>query len=172
MNAKLDLIFARRSIRQYTDEDVSPELVRDLLEAAMAAPSACCKDPWHFVVIRDKGTLAAIAEGLPNGQMLATSPVGLAVCGDLQQAHDGQLSYLLQDCSAAIQNILLAATALGLGTCWLGIHPREERIAHVRRILDVPDHVIPVSAIAMGWPAEQKNRRTRYQDGHVHVERY
>lgn len=172
MNPKLDLIFSRRSIRQYTGDDVSPKLVQDLLEAAMAAPSACCKDPWHFVVIRDKDTLAAVTAGLPNGQMLATCPVGLVVCGDLEQAHDGQLSYLLQDCSAAIQNILLAATALELGTCWLGIHPRQERIAHVRRVLNVPDHVIPVSAIAMGWPAEQKDKRTRYQDEHVHSEHY
>lgn len=172
MNPQLDLIFSRRSIRQYTQQDVSPELVRDLLEAGMAAPSACCKDPWHVVVIRDKSRLAAVASGLPNGQMIATGPVGLVVCGDLNQAHDGQLSYLLQDCSAAIENVLLAANALGLGACWLGIHPREERVAHVRQCLGIPDHVVPVSAIALGWPAEQKEKRTRYQEGHVHWERY
>jgi nitroreductase len=172
MNPKLNLIFSRRSIRKYTDEDVSPEMVRDLLEAAMAAPSARCKDPWHFVVIRDQGTLAEITKGLPHGHMLANCPLGLVVLGDLKTAHDGQISYLLQDCSAAIENLLLAANALGLGACWLGIHPREERIAHVRGVLDLPEHVVPVSAIALGWPAEQKETRTRYQASHVHEERY
>ncbi|MBN1851299.1 MAG: nitroreductase family protein [Pirellulales bacterium] len=172
MNPKLDLIFSRRSIRQYQEKDIDPGLVQDLLEAGMAGPSAVCKDPWHFIVIRDKSLLAVVAEGLPNGSMLATSPVGIVVCGDLEEAHDGLLSYLLQDCAAAIENILLAANALGLGACWLGVHPREERIAHVRAALDIPDHVIPVSAIAIGWPSESKSKRTRFQKNHVHLERW
>jgi nitroreductase len=158
------------SIRAYKPEDVGEDLVRDLLEAAMAAPSAVAKDPWDFVVIRDRGTLTKVAEGLPNGKMIADGPVGIVVCGDLRRAHDGQLSYLLQDCSAAIENLLLAASTLGLGACWLGIHPREERIAHVRSVLGTPDGVIPVSAIAIGWPAESKGPRTRYREDAVHRE--
>ncbi len=170
MNPQLNLLFSRRSIRQYTSDDVSPDVVHDLLEAAMAAPSACCNDPWHFIVIRKPSMLSAIAHALPNGQMLATCPVGILICGDLQQAHDGQLSYLLQDCSAAIENMLLAANSLGLGACWLGIHPREERITQIRQLVHLPDHVLPVSAISVGWPAEQKEDRTRYQESHVHTE--
>jgi nitroreductase len=170
MNSKLDYVFSRRSIRSYQPEDVEEGLVHDLLEAAMAAPSAVAKDPWQFVVIRNRSMLAKIAEGLPNGKMLADAPVGVVVCGDLQRAHDGQLSYLLQDCSAAIENLLLAASTLGLGACWLGVHPREERVAHIRLLLHIPEGVIPVAAIAIGWPAESHKPRTRYRADAVHHE--
>lgn len=170
MNSKLHDLFARRSIRAYQPEGVKESLVRDLLEAAMAAPSAVAKDPWHFVVLRNRNLLAKSAEGLPNGKMLADAPVGIVVCGDLQRAHDGLLSYLLQDCSAAIENLLLAACTLGLGACWLGLHPREERVAHIRSLLSIPDEIIPVAAIAVGWPAESHKPRTRYRADAVHYE--
>ena len=120
----------------------------------MAAPSAVAKDPWEFIVVRNRSMLNRLASGLPNGQMLADAALGIVVCGNLQHAHDGQLSYLLQDCSAAIENMLLAAQALGLGACWLGVHPRDDRIAHVRALLDLPDAVIPVCVVSIGWPAE------------------
>ena len=172
MNGKLHPIFARRSIRAYTSDPVPEPLVRDLLEAGMAAPSAVCKDPWRFVVAREPATLSAISAGLPNGAMLAGASVGIVACGDIREAHDRQLSYLLQDCSAAIENILLAASVLGLGACWLGVHPREDRMALVRRILGLPGDVIPVSVIAVGWPAERKDPRTRYDAAKVHRERW
>jgi len=170
MNPQLNCLFARRSIRHYQSKDVDDALVRDLLEAAMSAPSAVAKDPWDFVVVRRRDMLARIAEILPNGKMLAEAPVGIVVCGDLRRAHDGQLSYLLQDCSAAIENILLAVHQLGLGACWLGVHPREERIAHIRGLLNIPEEVVPVSAIAIGWPVKTKEPRTRYRDDAVHKE--
>ncbi len=170
MNEQLNWIFSRRSIRAYQDREVSDAIVRDLLEAAMAAPSAVAKDPWRFVVVRRRETLREIASGLPNGKMLADAAVGIAVCGDLSAAHDRQLSYLLQDCSAAIENLLLAANALGLGACWLGVHPREDRIAHLRRILQLPEGIVPVSVISLGFPAEKKPARTRYDETKVHRE--
>jgi nitroreductase len=172
MNPRLNDIFKRRSVREYSSEDVGDDLVRDLLEAAMAAPSAVAKDPWDFIVVRDHDLKAKITAGLPNGKMLADAPVGIVVCGDLQRAHDGQLSYLLQDCSAAIENLLLAASILGLGACWLGVHPREERVRHIRGLLDIPESVIPVSAIAVGWPAESHRPRTRFRQQAVHRERW
>lgn len=172
MNERLRWIFARRSIRVYEDRPVPDDLVRDLLEAAMAAPSAVAKDPWRFVVVRTRETLRAIAAGLPNGKMLAHAAVGIAVCGDLTAAHDRQLSYLLQDSSAAIENLLLAASALGLGACWLGVHPREDRMALVRKALGLPADVVPVSVVAVGWPAEEKEPRTRYDESKVHRERW
>jgi nitroreductase len=170
MNSKLSFIFSRRSVRTYLAKDIPPETVHDLIEAAMAAPSACCKDPWAFVAIRDKARLRDIANALPNGRMLNDAPLGIAVCGDLRKAHGGELSYLLQDCSAAIENLLLAAAALGLGACWLGVHPREDRVAHLRRTLKLPDPVLPVALIALGWPAEHPPARTRYSDDAVHAE--
>jgi nitroreductase len=169
-NPKLSFIFGRRSIRAYQDAPVSDELVGDLLAAAMAAPSACAKDPWRFVVVRNRATLEAIALALPNGKMLASAAVGIVVCGDLRAAHGGELSYLLQDCSAAIENLLLAAHALGLGACWLGVHPRQPRIEALTKILCLPDQVVPVSAVALGWPAEHKPSRTRFEPSYVHQE--
>lgn len=172
MNQKLSILFGRRSIREYGKEKVPHEMVTDLLEAAMAAPSAAAKDPWCFVVVRQKEMLTRIAGGLPHGKMLAGADVGIAACGDLRLAHDGQISYLLQDVSAAIQNLLLAASALGLGACWLGVHPREDRIAHVRGILGIPGEVVPVGVIAVGWPGEKKEARTRFQESKVHLEKW
>ncbi len=170
MNPKLNYAFTRRSIRAYKTDDVADDLVRDILEAAMAAPSACAKDPWEFVVVRSDKMRAKIAEGLPNGKMIADSPVGIIACGNLQRAHDGEWSYMMQDCSAAIENLLLAVNTVGLGACWLGVHPREERVAHIRSLLNIPEHVIPIGAMAIGWPAETHEPRTRYRDEAVHKE--
>ena len=104
--------------------------------------------------------------------MLGEATAALVVCGDLNRAHDQQLSFLLQDLSAAIENILLAANALGLGACWLGIHPREERIAAVAQQFGLPGHVIPVAGIALGWPAQESAPRTRYNPECVHQEKW
>lgn len=172
MNPVLDFIFNRRSVRQYAEKDVSPEMVRDLLEAAMAAPSAVAKDPWEFLVVRDRAKLATIAEALPNGKMLADAAVGIIVCGDLERAHGGELSYMLQDCSAAIENLLLAVQALGLGACWLGVHPRQERVDHIRSVFGLPDSIVPVSAVAIGWPTQTPQPRTRYDENRIHREEW
>jgi nitroreductase len=172
MNPKLASIFGRRSVRRYTTQDIPDELIGDLLEAAMAAPSACCTDPWEFIVVREAETRRAIADVLPYGKMLAQAPVGMVVCGDLERAHGGELSYLLQDCSAAIENLLLAVHMLGLGACWLGVHPRQDRVDHIRGLFDLPDTIVPVSAIAIGWPAEVPEARTRCADERVHRERW
>lgn len=172
MSEQLAFIFGRRSIRQFVPGEVSEEQVRLLLQAAMAAPSAVAKDPWRFVVVRRPERLKEIAAVLPHGALLATASLGIVVCGDIEAAHDGQMSYLLQDCSAAIENILLGAHALGLGTCWLGVHPRENRMSEISRILGLPSSVIPVSCIAVGYPAEHKESRTRYRANFIHFEQW
>ena len=172
VEAKLAVIFGRRSIRVYSPAEVSEAAVQQLLEAAMAAPSAVAKDPWRFVVIRNRPKLLDLAAALPNGQMLASAALGIAVCGDLPAAHDQQLSYLLQDCSAAIENLLLCAHILGLGACWLGVHPREQRVSAVKQILSLPPSVIPVACIAIGHPAEAKESRTRFNRDYVHFEKW
>jgi nitroreductase len=169
---QLGFIFGRRSIRVYSPDTVSEAAVQKLLEAAMAAPSACAKDPWRFVVVRDRRTLLEIAAALPNGQMIATAALGIAVCGELPAAHDQQLSYLLQDCSAAVENLLLCAHVLGLGACWLGVHPREVRVNALRQILALPSSVIPVACIAIGAPGETKEARTRFNRDYVHLEKW
>ena len=171
-NTQSDFILARRSIRVYSPGEVSEPAVTKLLEAAMAAPSAMTKDPWRFVVVRDKQTLSKLATLHPGAAMLSAAALAIVVCGDLDVAFDRQLSYLLQDCSAAIENLLLAAHAAELGACWLGVHPREERMRHLRELFGLPDSVLPVAVIALGWPGETKEPRNRYQPDHVHAERW
>lgn len=170
MNPKLQFVFSRRSIRKYKDMDVPEEMITDILQAAMAAPSAVAKDPWNFIVVRSRAILTQLSELLPNAPMLKQAPAAIIVCGDIVKAHDHQESYMLQDCSAAIENILLAANALGLGTCWLGVHPRRERIEGIKIMFDLPENIIPVSGIALGFPADTPSPRTRYNPGLVHME--
>jgi nitroreductase len=172
VDEQLGFIFGRRSIRVYSKDTVSEAAVQKLLEAAMAAPSAAAKDPWRFVVVRDQSKLSEIAVALPNGQMIANAALGIAVCGELPAAHDQQLSYLLQDCSAAIENLLLCAHVLGLGACWLGVHPREQRVNALRQILALPPTVIPVACIAIGGPGETKQPRTRFNRDYVRFEKW
>lgn len=168
MNPSLEPIFARRSVRRYTGQAVAAGQVRDLLEAAMAAPSACACDPWEFIVLREASLRERVASFLPNGRMLAQAPLGFVVCGDLERAHAGELSYLLQDCSAAIENLLLAASMLGLGAVWLGVHPRQDRVDSLRGLFGLPASILPVGCIAVGHPAEHPEARTRFEAGRVH----
>ena len=172
MNPKLQQLFARRSVRRYEDRPIADDLLTDLLQAAMAAPSAVARDPWHFIVVRDRETRGRIADFLPNGGMARQAAAVLVVCGDIERAHGGLESYLLQDCSAAVENILLAAVALGLGACWLGVHPRPDRIEGMKTLFNLPPQIVPVAGIALGWPAETPEPRTRYRAEVVHWERW
>ncbi len=158
---ELDLFFQRRSIRKYTGQAVERKTLEGILAAAMSAPSACAKDPWRFIVVQNREKLREIAAVLPNGKFLADAPAGIIVSGDIALAHGNELSFLLQDCSAAIENLLLAATASGLGACWLGVHPREDRIANIRHLFNLPENITPVAVIAIGHPAENPVPRQR-----------
>jgi len=168
----LSFIFGRRSIRVYSPGEIDNNTVTRLLEAAMAAPSAMTKDPWRFVVVREQQTLSKLAATLAGGKMLVTASLGIAVCGDMDTVFDRQLSFLLQDCSAAIENLLLAAHALGLGACWVGVHPIEEGVNGVRQLLSLPTAIVPIAVIALGHPGEQPGSRTRFNRGYVHFEQW
>jgi nitroreductase len=172
MNPDLQFIFSRRSIRKYQDREVPDQMITDLLEAGMAAPSAVKKDPWHFIVIRERETLNRMVEFMPNAQMLKQATVAFVVCGDITKAHEQQESYMLQDLSAAVENILLTANALRLGTCWLGVHPRPERMENIRQLFKLPGNIIPMCGIAIGWPAEKPEARTRFNADLVHYENW
>ncbi len=162
----IEAIFTRRSIRVYTSQPIPDEMVERLLRAAMQAPSAGNQQAWQFVVVTQRSQLNALAEVLPYGKMLTSAPLGLIVCGDLEI--EKSKGYWVQDCSAATQNVLLAAHDLGLGAVWLGVYPREQRVADVRRVLGIPESVVPLCAIAIGYPAEEKPRTDRYDAGKVH----
>jgi nitroreductase len=172
MHPALAPLFARRSVRAFTGEPVSDDLVTDLLEAAMAAPSARGADPWHFIVVRDPALLTAIAELLPYGKMLPRAGLGILVSGDLMAANRQSESYLLQDCSAAMENLLLAAGLLDLGAVWLGVHPTPERIDGIRRLCSLPETIVPVGMAAVGHPAQRPPPRTRYAAAKVHHDRW
>lgn len=163
----IQTIFSRRSIRKYTSEPVSEDDIKTLLEAAMAAPSANNSQPWRFVVVTRREILDALAEAHPYGKMLAQATLCVAVCGDPAAS-----AYWEQDCSAATENLLLAATALGLGAVWLGVHPREDRVAAVRRVLGIPANIAPLCLLSIGHPAEHKEPRTQYDEAKVHRERW
>lgn len=162
----IQTIFARRSIRKYTQEPVNEEQIQTLLEAAMAAPSASNRKPWQFVVVTERETLDALAESHRHGKMLFDAPLCISVCGDLTEME----RFWVQDCSAATENLLLAATALGLGAVWLGVYPRDERVKAVRQILALPEHITPLNLISVGHPAEEKRSRTQFDDARVHRE--
>jgi nitroreductase len=164
----IQTIFDRRSIRKYTAEPVSEADIKTLLEAAMAAPSAANRKPWHFIVVTERQTLDRLAEAHPHGKMLFEATLCIAVCGDLTTSE----RFWVQDCSAATENLLLAATALSLGAVWLGVYPREDRIAAVRQVLGIPETIVPLNLISIGHPAEEKEPRTQYDEARVHRERW
>jgi len=159
-------ILTRRSIRKYTAQPVSDELVKELLQAAMSAPSAGNEQAWQFVVVRSRQVLDELGKVHPYAPVHG-APLVIMVCGDLQrESHKGFWS---QDCSAATQNLLLAAHANGLGAVWCGCYPREERAAALRKVLGLPEHVVPMALVVIGYPAEQKARQDRYDPAKVRV---
>lgn len=164
----MQAIFGRRSIRKYTSQNVSEEMIEELLKAGMAAPSANNEQPWHFVIIRDRNILDEIPKFHPYSKMLHEAPVAILVCGDEKRCE----RYWVQDCSAATENILIAIAAKGLGGVWLGIYPREERIMDMRELLGLPKEVTPLSLIALGYPAERKGPADRFDPARVHHDRW
>jgi nitroreductase len=172
IDQKLGLLLGRRSIRVYSPGAIPDETITKLLEAAMAAPSAMTKDPWRFVIIRDLARLSALATALPGGKMLSAATVGILVCGDLEYAFEQNLGYLVQDCCAAIQNLLLAAHFVGLGACWVGIYPAESSMKQVRAMFGTPGSMVPIACVALGWPGEQLEPRTRFIPASVRHEKW
>ncbi|MBM3476549.1 MAG: nitroreductase family protein [Armatimonadetes bacterium] len=161
----IQAIMTRRSIRKYTDEAVTGEEVETLLRAAMAAPSAANKQPWHFVVVRDQALREAFTQFHPHSAMLREAPVGILICGDTELELGG--GYWIQDCSAATENLLIAAHAIGLGAVWLGITPRADRVAQTQALFGLPANVIPLGMISVGHPAEEKEPGDRYDPARV-----
>ncbi len=164
-------IFNRRSIRKYEEQPVSDEKIHRILRAAMYAPSAGNERPWHFIVIKDRKTLDEIPKHHPHTEMLKEAPMAIVPCCDTSNLkYDG--AFWIQDMAAAIQNILLEAKHLGLGSCWCGVYSREILMEPVARILNIPEHIIPVAVIAIGYPGEEREVRERYNEDRVHYEKW
>jgi len=157
---ELNFILDRRSIRKYSDQKIDNQTITTLLHASMYAPSAVNRQPWHFVVIDRREMLDRIMEIHPHARMLQSASHAVVVCGDELLQHDD--GYWVVDCGAATQNLLLAANVLGLGSCWVGLHPREGRKAAVSELLGLPPHVQPFALVALGYPMESKPRPERF----------
>ena len=166
----LQAIMTRRSVRSYTPQSVSPDLIIKLMEAAMQAPSACNQQPWQFIVITDRKTLDELPTIHPHAEMTRQAALAVIVCGDLSL--ENCKGYWAQDCSAATQNLLLAAHALGLGAVWTGIYPVEDRVAAFRKTFGLPAHVVPLCLVPIGYPAEPVPPERRYQSARVHTNRW
>lgn len=166
----LDAIRTRRSTRKFAAGPVSEDQVEALLRAAMQAPSAKNLQPWQFITVTDRNTMHAFTAWHPHAAMLREAPLGILVCGDRSlQSIDG---YLALDCAAATENLLLAAHALGLGAVWLGIYPREERIAEAVRLFGLPASILPIAMVAVGRPGEEKGPADRFDPARIRRERW
>ena len=161
----LEAIRTRRSIRTYFHRPVPEELIQNLLAAAMQAPSARNQQPWPFVVIDDRAILAKIPEFMPNAAMAEHAPLAILVCGDLSL--EKSPGYWVVDCAAAVENMLLASHALGLGAVWCGVYPREPRMEGLRQLLGLPQNVIAHSLVVLGYPAEQVQPQDRFRPERV-----
>ncbi len=159
----------RRSIRSYQDKPVEEEKIKILLQAAMAAPSACNTQPWEIIVTQDQSVLEEIREALPMARYIA--PCAITVCANTDLCRNTKQMWV-QDCSAALQNILLAATALGLGSLWIGVYGVEPFVRKVSKVMNLPEHVVPLGLVYIGYANETKEPRTQYNEKRVYREKY
>ena len=162
-------ILTMRSIRKYAAQPVEEEKIKLILRAAMAAPSARNLQPWELIVLTKRETLDELVNFSPHVKMLKEAPLAIVVCGRTDE-ETGSPDWWVVDCSAAVQNALLAAHALGLGAVWLGVHPRCDRQEALQNFLRLPVNVKPHSMIALGYPAEQKEPANRFREERVHRE--
>ena len=168
-----DVLLNRRSIRKYTEQSVAPEILEKILKAGLAAPSAKNMQPWEFIVVTDREMLDKLSEVRPFWKMLKQAPLAIVTLADLRLYEGDKLGMYVQDCSAATENMLLAAEALGLGGVWLGLYPREEPIRDVRALLSILEESMPISVISIGYPAEQRPAHGEYLSmAKVHYEKY
>jgi nitroreductase len=168
MKEFLDLMYTRRSVRDFTSEAVTEQQIDSMLKAAMAAPSARDLRPWHFVVVTERATLDELAEVHKYAHMLKEAPSAIVVCGDQKISE----RHWVEDTCVATQNILLAASALGLGGVWISLYPKKKHQRAVRDLLHIPEHVGVLCVVALGYPSEKPKERTIYDAERVHVEEW
>jgi nitroreductase len=166
----LHAIHNRRSIRQFHGEPVEDHLVEEVIAAGMMAPSAGNEQPWHFVVLKKRKLLRAISKNHLYASVVEKAPVAILVCGDL--ALDRYGGYWAADCAAATQNMLIAAHALSLGSLWIGLHPRPQRVADIRAIITLPETVVPFSLVVLGYAAEEKSMEVRFDVSRIHQDQW
>lgn len=166
--AVLDNIATRTSVRDYEARPVEKEKIEKMLRAAMAAPTAMNKQPWHFVVVDQRNVLDALAGANPYAKMLKKAPLAIVVCGNTDKMIEGGgRDFWIQDASAATENLLLAAHAMGLGAVWTGAYPSEERCIPISKVLSLSDNLIPLNMIVVGYPAEHPQPKQKFKEENI-----
>lgn len=165
--AVLENIAERKSVRKFLNKEVEEEKITAMIKAGMAAPSGMDRRPWEFVVVTDRAALDSMAAGLPYAKMLTQAPLAIVVCGNPTLS-----SYWYLDCSAATQNILLAAEALNLGAVWTAAYPYDDRSNVVRKYTAMPEDIIPLCVIPIGYPDGPQKAKDKHDDTKVHRNKY
>lgn len=163
-------ILQRKSVRSYSDRSVSREALDTLVRAAMAAPTGRDMRPWKFIVIDDKEAMKQLAAKLPYAKMLAEAQAAIAVCGDLSIKDDkgNPSTNWTFDCSAATENLLLQAEAMGLGAVWTAVYPYDDRLPAVKEALGLPEDIVPLNLIPIGYPQGNPQPKDKYDPANVH----
>ncbi len=169
----IENIMTRTSIRKFKQQPVEDEKIETMLRAAMAAPTAANKQPWHFIVVTDKQVLGQLAGQGRRGDMLRNAPLAIVVCGDLSKALEGTArEFWVQDASAATENLLLAAHAIGLGAVWTGLYPNVERAGQVSQVLGMPETLMPLCTVIIGYPDEAPQPKDKWKPENVSYNKY
>lgn len=169
INPTLETIFNRTSIRSYSDQKVEKDQIMTLLKAGMSAPSAVNKQPWEFIVIDDKDLMGKIGDEFKNAGMVKKASCAIIVCGDMNLTLGGDVQeFWVQDCSAATENILLAAHSLGLGAVWCGVYPNPERVEALKNLLSLPDNIVPLNIIPIGVREKEQEPKDKWKEDKIH----
>ncbi|MEG2957894.1 MAG: nitroreductase family protein [Christensenellaceae bacterium] len=168
----ISCVMNRRSVRAYTGEKIPDELVHQLLQAGMVAPSAHNSRPYEFIVVRDKTLLKKLADIRVYWKMLTHADLAIVVVANLTDYKSSITDFFVQDCAAATQNILVAAEGLSLGGVWLGCYPTKDGMSGVRNALHIPNEIVPFSIISLGIPAEHPHPHTSFDDFRIHCDTY
>jgi len=165
-----DALLTRRSIRKYKDQKISKEDIDKILKAAMFAPSAMNLQAWQFIVINEKEVLIETIKSIPYAELLSQSAAAIIVCGD--SLIEKNESWLLQNCSASTQNILLAAHGIGIGSCWIAIHGMDDVYKNIKTQFKLPENIVPVSLISLGYPDEEVKAEERFKQNKIHFNKW
>lgn len=173
-NAAIENILTRTSIRQYQPGRIVPaDTLETLLRAAMAAPTAVNRQPWEFVVVDDRALLDSLMTVCPYARMLEHASLAIVTCGNMNRALEGEgRDFWIEDVSAATENLLLAAHALDLGAVWTGVYPSAERVSGIQKILNLPETIVPLALVPVGYPAVDPEPKDKWNPEKVKYNRW